>query len=72
MIVTPIFGEGPLLADFVAKVENRTTQKISRKLIFGLFSGSVAFQRRYGGPWSFCVKRCGPFHIAAGATHQRP
>src|SRR6266516_3108792 len=26
----------PLRVDFVAKVENRTTQKISRKLIFGL------------------------------------
>jgi Ala-tRNA(Pro) deacylase len=32
----------PLLADIVAKVENRTTQKISRKLIFGLLCGCVA------------------------------
>ena len=31
-----------LLADIVAKVENRTTQKISRKLIFGLLCGCVA------------------------------
>src|SRR5260370_39718554 len=29
-------------ADIVAKVENRTTQKISRKLIFGLLCGCVA------------------------------
>jgi len=26
--------EWPVLADFVAKVENRTTPKISRKVIF--------------------------------------
>src|ERR1700722_5598019 len=40
------------LADIVAKVENRTTLKISRKLIFGLFCCCVAFQRHYGGSWS--------------------
>ena len=40
----------PLLADIVAKVENRTTLKISRKLIFGLLCCCVAFQRHYGGP----------------------
>jgi hypothetical protein len=34
----------------VAKVENRTTLKISLKLIFGLLSYCFAFQRRYGGP----------------------
>ena len=33
-------------ADFVAKVENRTTLKISRKLIFGLLHCCVAFQPR--------------------------
>jgi hypothetical protein len=32
----------PLLADFVAKVENRTTLKISRKLIFGFLCCCVA------------------------------
>jgi hypothetical protein len=32
----------PFCADIVAKVENRTTQKISRKLIFGLLCGCVA------------------------------
>jgi len=39
-----------LCADIVAKVENRTTLKISRKLIFGLLCCCVAFQRHYGGP----------------------
>src|SRR5882724_5941157 len=42
----------PLVADIVAKVENRTTRKISPNLIFGLLCCCVAFQRRYGGPWS--------------------
>jgi hypothetical protein len=37
-------------SDIVAKVENRTTLKISRKLIFGLLCCCVAFQRHYGGP----------------------
>jgi hypothetical protein len=41
-----------LLADIVAKVENRTTLKISRKSIFGLLCCCVAFQRQYGGPRS--------------------
>jgi hypothetical protein len=40
------------LADIVAKVENRTTPKISQKLIFGLLCGSIAFQSRQEGPWS--------------------
>jgi hypothetical protein len=34
---------GPFGADTVAKVENRTTLKISRKLIFGLLCCCVAF-----------------------------
>src|SRR5438477_4059381 len=38
------------LADTVAKVENRTTLKISRRLIFGLLCCCVAFQRPYAGP----------------------
>jgi hypothetical protein len=50
MIVTPIFGEGPLLADFVAKVEKLNAQKISRKLIFEPLCCCVASQRHYGGP----------------------
>ena len=40
----------PFGGDIVAKVENRTTLKISRKSIFGLLCCCVAFQRRYGGP----------------------
>jgi hypothetical protein len=40
----------PFSADIVAKVENRTTLKISRKSIFGLLCCCVAFQRHYGGP----------------------
>src|ERR1700726_3604901 len=43
---------GPKSADIVAKVENRATRKISRKLIFGLLCRCVAFQRHYGGPRS--------------------
>src|SRR5690349_9866024 len=39
-----------LAGDFVAKVENRATRKISRKLIFGLLRSCVAFQRHRGGP----------------------
>jgi hypothetical protein len=35
----------PKSADIVAKVENRETQKISPKLIFGLLCLCVAFQR---------------------------
>jgi hypothetical protein len=38
--------------DTVAKVENRTTPKISQKLIFGLLCDSIAFQSRQEGPWS--------------------
>ena len=36
--------------DFVAKVENRTTLKISRKLNFRPLCCCIAFQRHYGGP----------------------
>jgi hypothetical protein len=38
------------MTDIVAKVENRTTLKISRKSIFRLLRCCVAFQRHYGGP----------------------
>jgi hypothetical protein len=41
-----------LRGDTVAKVENRTTPKISQKLIFGLLCDSIAFQSRQEGPWS--------------------
>jgi hypothetical protein len=49
--------EGPLLADIVAKVENRATRKISRKLIFGLLRRCVAFQRHFAGSWSILDER---------------
>jgi hypothetical protein len=41
-----------LLADFVAKVEDRITLKISRKLIFGRLCCCVATQRHYRDPRS--------------------
>jgi hypothetical protein len=50
MISLNAIPDWPLLADIVAKVENRITLKISRKLIFGLLYCCVAFQRHYGDP----------------------
>jgi hypothetical protein len=53
--LTPENGHGalqppcPHCADIAAKVENRTTLKISRKLIFRLLCCCVAFQSHYGG-----------------------
>ena len=38
-------AEGPVLADTVAKVENRSALKISQKWIFGRLCRCVAFQR---------------------------
>jgi hypothetical protein len=38
------------LADIVAKVENRTTQKISRRLILELLCGCITLWRHYGDP----------------------
>ncbi len=49
LIPLPLSGSIPELPH-VAKVENRTTLKISRKLIFGLLCCCVAFQRHCGGP----------------------
>jgi hypothetical protein len=48
------------LADIVAKVENRTTQKISRKLIFGLLCGCVAIDATTEIRDRFWMKRYGP------------
>jgi hypothetical protein len=39
--------ERQLLADIVEKVENRATQKISRKAISGLLCCCIASQRPY-------------------------
>jgi hypothetical protein len=50
LIPLPLSGSIPELPH-VAKVENRTTLKISRKLIFRPLCCYVAFQRHYGGPW---------------------
>ena len=47
-------AQSRLVADIVAKVENRTTLKISRKLIFGLLYRCVAFQRHYGDTDGAC------------------
>ena len=56
------------MADIVAKVENRTTQKISRKLIFGLVCGSVAFQRRLIGS---IRRECADHIVVLGEAHLR-
>ena len=49
LIPLPLSGSIPELPH-VAKVENRTALKISRKLIFRPLCCCVAFQRHYGGP----------------------
>jgi hypothetical protein len=46
----------PQLADIVAKVENRATQKISRKSISGPHCGCLACKRHYEGPSSILAK----------------
>ena len=45
-----------LVADIVAKVENRATQKISRKSISGPHCCCLACKRHYEGPWSILAK----------------
>jgi hypothetical protein len=46
----------PLCADTVAKVENRTSVKISQKPMFSRLGRCNARQGRYEGPWSFLGK----------------
>jgi hypothetical protein len=46
----------PVLADTVAKVENRTTLKISRKMIFRRLQRCNGLWRGYEGPWSILAK----------------
>src|SRR4029078_3199720 len=70
LIPLPLSGSLPELPD-VAKVENRATRKISRKLIFGLLRRCVAFQRHYGGPWSILDEVIWSPHVAARKTYQR-
>ena len=50
----------PLLEDIAAKVENRTTLKISRKLIFGLFCRSSLFNATMEVRDRFWMKRYAP------------
>ena len=57
--------------DIVAKVENRATRKISRKLISGLLRRCVAFQRHHGGPWSILDETMWSLTSPARKTHQR-
>src|SRR5271163_848701 len=52
MIVSHISWGCQFMADTVAKVENRSAPKISRKLIFGCLRDCVSFQRRWEDPWS--------------------
>ena len=65
------YAERPLCADIVAKVENRATRKISRKLILALLPRCVAFQRQYGDPWSILDETIWFPHVAARKTHPR-
>jgi hypothetical protein len=52
--------DGPLCADIVAKVKNRATRKISRKLIFGLLCRYVVFNAITEDHDQFWMKRYGP------------
>src|SRR5271163_4288573 len=52
MIVSHISWGCQFMADTVAKVENRSAPKISRKLIFGCLRDCVSFRRRWEDPWS--------------------
>src|SRR4051812_23666907 len=63
--------ERPLCADCVEKLENRTTRKISRKLISGHLCCCIARQRHCGGPViNFRGIDMVP-HVAASQAHQR-
>jgi hypothetical protein len=63
--------EWRLCADTVAKVENRTTPKISRKSTFSRLYLCKASERRYEGPWLFLCEAMWVAHVAARETHQR-
>jgi hypothetical protein len=52
-----IVNEGPLLADTVEKVENRTTPKIPRKLIFDVPTAAKPRGADTKVLGRFCVKR---------------
>src|SRR3981189_2768046 len=55
----------PELADFVAKVENRTTPKISQMLIFANSATAVFRSANTKLRDRFCAKRCGPSYRRA-------
>ena len=59
-------------ADTVAKVENQTSPKISRKSIFRGLSRCNALWRRYEGPWSILGETMWFPHVAACETHPQP
>jgi hypothetical protein len=63
------FNARQSLSDCVAKVENRTTPKISQKLIFGLLCDSIAFQSRQEGPWSILEEAIRVPHVTTRKTH---
>src|SRR5258708_34840494 len=53
-------GKCLLMADIVAKVENRTTRRISLKSILRRACCRKALRRQYEGRGRFGMKRCGP------------
>src|SRR5258708_38303594 len=53
-------ADGPFRADIVAKVENRTTLKISRKPMFRPFYRCNAARPDTKVRGRFCAKQCGP------------
>src|SRR5258706_13994841 len=61
----------PLLADIVAKVENRTARRISLKSILRRACCRKALRRQYEGRWSFWYETMWSLHVATRETHQR-
>src|SRR5258705_9097253 len=61
----------PKGADIVAKVENRTTRRISVKSILGRACCRKALRRQYEGRWSFWYETMWSLHVATRETHQR-
>src|SRR5260221_10044981 len=57
--------------DIVAKVENRTTRRISLKSILRRACCRKALRRQYEGRWSFWYETMWSLHVATRETHQR-
>jgi hypothetical protein len=53
-----------LVPIIVCKTRKSNNLEISRKLIFGLLCGCVAFQRLQGGPWSILDETMWSPHVA--------